>query len=150
LLTCYALHRLPDVVDDTVNKYFKKRFRSVQRSLALTALALCVFMWGLGYKLSLYAPPQASSHPIPIAKLLSKNDSAGLEDTLQRLSKGVVTAPVIAALVCGIYLLCGLGFDVRARLGSVQWAGNRGRVGRRLHNASFNAFFFRPPPFTIS
>jgi hypothetical protein len=33
-----------------------------------------VFLWGLQYKLSLYDPPQASSHNAPIAKLLSKDE----------------------------------------------------------------------------
>src|SRR5215471_12241846 len=39
-------------------------------------LALAVFAWGLQYKLSLYDPPQAVSHQIPEAKLLSKEEQA--------------------------------------------------------------------------
>ena len=43
-------------------------------SLTFLSLALCVFAWGLQYKLSLYDPPQAASHQVPQAKLLSKNE----------------------------------------------------------------------------
>ncbi len=43
-------------------------------SIGFAALALCVFSWGLGYKLSLYASPQSNSHLFPQAKLLSKNE----------------------------------------------------------------------------
>lgn len=45
-------------------------------AIALPLLAACVFLWGLEYKLSLYFPPQASFHQVPIAKLLSKNEQA--------------------------------------------------------------------------
>jgi hypothetical protein len=42
------------------------------RALAfgLVLLGLCVFAWGLRYKLSLYDPPHAVSHHMPAAKLL--------------------------------------------------------------------------------
>jgi len=48
----------------------------VPRTLAigLAVLGLCVFAWGLKYKLSLYDPPRAVSHHIPAAKLLSDKD----------------------------------------------------------------------------
>ena len=39
-------------------------------------LAFCVFGWGLQYKLSLYDPPQAVSHEIPQAKLISKDEQS--------------------------------------------------------------------------
>jgi hypothetical protein len=44
--------------------------------VAFIGLAFCVFMWGLQYKLSLYDSPEAASHHIPKAKLLSKNEQS--------------------------------------------------------------------------
>lgn len=40
-------------------------------AFALVALGVCVFAWGLKYKLSLYDPPHSLSHRIPAAKLLT-------------------------------------------------------------------------------
>jgi hypothetical protein len=37
----------------------------------LVFLGICVFAWGLRYKLSLYDPPHAISHRMPAAKLLT-------------------------------------------------------------------------------
>jgi hypothetical protein len=45
------------------------RLRTLAFGLAL--LGLCVVAWGLKYKLSLYDPPQAVSHHMAAAKLLS-------------------------------------------------------------------------------
>src|ERR1019366_10438930 len=45
-------------------------------TLACAALAFCLFAWGLQYKLSLYDPPQAASHHVPTAKLLSRNEQS--------------------------------------------------------------------------
>ena len=50
-------------------------------SLASLGLAVCVFAWGLQYKLSLYDPPQAASHRIPQAKLLSRNERSGIAES---------------------------------------------------------------------
>src|SRR5579863_4348381 len=52
----------------------KGRLFSLLGMIAYLGLAICVFTWGLQYKLSLYVPPHASSHQIPHAKLLSKNE----------------------------------------------------------------------------
>jgi hypothetical protein len=38
---------------------------------ALVFLGICVFAWGLRYKLSLYDPPHSVSHRMPAAKLLT-------------------------------------------------------------------------------
>jgi hypothetical protein len=47
--------------------------RSSLRALAcgLVFLGMCVFAWGLRYKLSLYDPPHSITHRIPAAKLLT-------------------------------------------------------------------------------
>jgi hypothetical protein len=56
-------------------------------TLLFLALALSVFAWGLKYKLSLYDPPQAQSHSMPEAKLLSKNELPSIANDV--LLKGV-------------------------------------------------------------
>jgi hypothetical protein len=47
-------------------------------ALALAFLGLCVFAWGLKYKLSLYDPPHSISHHMPAAKLLSGKERRAL------------------------------------------------------------------------
>ena len=50
---------------------------------------MCVFTWGLQYKLSLYYPPHSSFHQVPEAKLLSKNEQPriALDLPSERLKK---------------------------------------------------------------
>lgn len=52
----------------------------VLRALAigLAFLGLCVFAWGLKYKLSLYDPPHSISRHMPAAKLLAGNERRAL------------------------------------------------------------------------
>ena len=69
--------------------------------LAFFALAFCVFMWGLQYKLSLYDPPEAASHHIPTAKLLSKNERSSSTESPQVVrtrtsTKVIYTVPTVA------------------------------------------------------
>lgn len=45
----------------------------------LLVLGVCVFAWGLRYKLSLYHPPHSISRRIACAKLLSKNEQTDAE-----------------------------------------------------------------------
>jgi hypothetical protein len=56
-------------------KQLQKSRRKLTLLLAcLVTLGAAVFVWGLSYKLSLYDPPQASSHQMPAAKLLSNRE----------------------------------------------------------------------------
>jgi hypothetical protein len=53
----------------------KTRYRSLSVKVCVLALGLAVFLWGTGYKLSLYFP-QSESHPsVPTAKLLGPETS---------------------------------------------------------------------------
>jgi hypothetical protein len=74
-----------------------------------TALACCVFLWGLQYKLSLYYPPQATAHHVPMAKLLSKNEQSRTQETsaytrpnpaIKALLAPADVLPFILLLVC--------------------------------------------------
>lgn len=67
-------------------------------ALAFIGLAICVFTWGLQYKLSLYDPSAASSPHIPTAKLLSKNEQSGPTESplmvrTRRATKAIYTIP---------------------------------------------------------
>jgi hypothetical protein len=67
-------------------------------------LSLLVFAWGLGYKLSLYDPPQAVSHKIPQAKLLSKNEKT-VAALSPLLSDTEASRAQIQAVLCSVLLL---------------------------------------------
>ena len=60
----------------TVQLWSKSRLIKAVGTQAFLGLAICVFAWGLQYKLSLYNPPQAASHQIPTAKLLSRDEQS--------------------------------------------------------------------------
>jgi hypothetical protein len=112
--------------------------------LASLGLAVCVFAWGLQYKLSLYDPPQAASHRIPQAKLLSRNERAGIAEcpvvvrtkTSTRVSYIVPTA-VLFFLLLALNILNLPASRQRNHRTSSVW---------RLHSGLFNIFFVRPPP----
>ena len=112
-------------------------------SFAFAALACCVFLWGLQYKLSLYEPPQSASHSVPMAKLLSRNEETRtLEDShyisskpLARVMLGVPNAAVFLFLILYIYCLPALSH--RQRQANPPW---------QLRRALLEAFYVRPPP----
>jgi len=73
-------------------------------ALGLAVLGLCVFAWGLRYKLSLYDPPHPGSHPMAAAKLLTGNERRALPAVEPRLvadsaSLAFLTVFVFAAVV---------------------------------------------------
>lgn len=125
-------------------------FQSTRRvplwlSLGFPALALFVFSWGLGYKLSLYDPPQSMARLMPSAKLLSKNEqSIGRQSALTadfdtRPVQLHSTWPGVAAILPLAALLLWIAAPVR-RLHRPAW------VSRIYRRAGLAGFFFRPPP----
>lgn len=46
-------------------------------------LGMCVFFWGLGYKLSLYETPTSNIHRVPEAKLVSRNEDSSAIDAVR-------------------------------------------------------------------
>ena len=108
-------------------------------------LAISVFAWGLQYKLSLYDPPHSTSHEIPEAKLLSRDERATVVEGL--FVSGTEAWPVIAHILPFRLLalvVLGLPFLV------TQIFRHQGREAKRPWRIScrpgLNAFFFRPPP----
>ena len=117
-------------------------------TLVFMGLALCVFSWGLQYKLSLYDPPQSISHKIPTAKLLSRDEQATSAETpLMSIAKP--SAKIVQALILTGFLSLLLPLGPLA----TQTLGHRERESCQLwrlrSSASLNAFFFRPPPARI-
>jgi hypothetical protein len=107
-------------------------------------LAISVFTWGLQYKLSLYDPPQSTSHEIPEAKLLSKNEQT-------TVGEGLFIGTAVWPLIAQVSLLGLLGFALLGLdLPGTQTFSYRGREAKRPWRFScrsgLNAFFFRPPP----
>lgn len=108
-------------------------------------LALAVCTWGLQYKLSLYDPPQAISHQMPKAKLLSQNERA-IAATHPLISNAKTVSKPMYTVLSGIFIL--LLFVYRAS--NVRASGQNLRKMRRPRHpralASLSLFFFRPPP----
>ena len=114
--------------------------------LVFFGLALCVFLWGLQYKLSLYNPVQASSHQIPTAKLLSKDD---LASGLTAVLAATRTTPSDSTLPSLLFSSCLLTLLMRTASGLPSWNVLGTRVQWRVRaKASLNVFSFRPPPIS--
>jgi hypothetical protein len=115
--------------------------------LAFLGLAICVFAWGLQYKLSLYDPPQAASHQIPKAKLLSRDEQSStaknpLVIRSKTFTKIIYTAPATVFLI----LLLAISLLNTPALTKVDWLGDK---LQHLHRALFNTVFVRPPPALV-
>lgn len=127
-----------------VHRWTATRSFNVLGILASLGLAVCVFAWGLQYRLSLYDPPQAASHRIPQAKLLSRNERSGIAEsplvartkTSTRVSYTVPTA-VFFFLLLDLSILNPQASGQRKQRTSGVW---------RLRRGLFNIFFVRPPP----
>lgn len=129
---------------------FVSKIRQLRRmgTFGFLGLALCVFLWGLQYKLSLYAPQEAASHQIPIAKLLSQNEQSWTTERQQAVrtrntAKVLYTAPAAAFLTL-LMLFCivdnGAGGQREARAS---------RAARLRHSVFLDGVFVRPPPSLI-
>ena len=66
---------------------------------------MCVFAWGLRYKLSLYDPPHSMSRHMPAAKLLTGNERRAVPAVDLRPASGVAATAFIAGLIFSVLLL---------------------------------------------
>jgi len=108
-----------------------------------TALACCVFLWGLQYKLSLYYPLAATSHHVPMAKLLSKNEQSQTQETSAYTQTKVATKALLVPYTLLPFILLVLcAFSLTAS--SFQATENQPSL--ELQQALREAFFVRPPP----
>jgi|ERR1700728_4234407 hypothetical protein len=112
-------------------------------AFGLVVLGLCVFAWGLKYKLSLYDPPRASSHHIAAAKLLpGKERGAASLDAIRKAAGNPVPPGAMGTLVLVLFTLTAA--VLRPDFGG--WI--RGPIPASLASAypRFAPCFVRPPP----
>jgi hypothetical protein len=111
----------------------------------LVGLSLLVFAWGLGYKLSLYDPPQSDSHKIPQAKLLSKNERAlAAQSPLLSDTKASPTA-IRVVLSCALLFLV-LAHRSLDAVACSQLNFDVNQPWRLRHRTGLSFFFVLPPP----
>jgi hypothetical protein len=126
-----------------IQRYRAVRAFSLSVTLVTVGLAACVFAWGLQYKLSLYDPPQAASHKMPQAKLLSGNERSGIAESPLVFRTKTSTAVSYAVPTAVLFLLL-LTLSI-----SNPAAGQRERRTSHpwhLHRGLLNTLFVRPPP----
>jgi hypothetical protein len=113
-------------------------------ALAIAGLAFCVFIWGLESKLSLYDPPDAASHHIPTAKLLSKNEQSSSTEN-QLLVQAKTSARFISSVPTFVFFILLLVVSrPNPRLsGQSEQRASRLWLRRR---ALLRVCFVRPPP----
>jgi hypothetical protein len=124
----------------------KSRYHSFGLTLASAGLALSVFFWGLGYKLSLYDAQRLNSHRIPTASLLSRNEDPTTKNSVSLSGKASAfdhaASPVLSiALLFSLFVLADLS------LPNPGWHRRQIALPWRIRTrASLTAFSFRPPP----
>jgi hypothetical protein len=116
--------------------------------MLLLLLGMCVFVWGLGYKLSLYETPTSSIHRIPEAKLLSRNEDRSAADSLRFcLAKAASLQQVYAyTFILAIALLSFIGASANAGRRYIDLPAPWGPQWDALQSI----FFLRPPPVFFS
>jgi hypothetical protein len=73
--------------------------------MGLMLLGLCVFAWGLRYKLSLYQPPHSVARHMPAAKLLAGKEQGSLPAVnLRRPASDNPLPPAMSLWVLAIFL----------------------------------------------
>ena len=107
-------------------------------------IGLCVLLWGLRYKLSLYDPPHAASRNIPVAKLLSRDDLPEmLKPPVDGANAAFASRRIPVDLLCCILAVLVLPI---ARAASPLTELRMPTRYRMLECAGLYSFFFRPPP----
>ena len=114
-------------------------------------LAACVFLWGLEYKLSLYFPPQATYHQVPIAKLLSKNEQPSIPDEALAAKFGTPQVGLgikglrFASEFPALLLFAAAALTVPGS----SWLVSPVAPARRAATPIVAALFVRPPPTSL-
>jgi hypothetical protein len=117
-------------------------------SLVFIGLALAVFGWGTGYKLSLYYPPNSTAHLMPHAKLLSKNEQdATKNEALAKRPNKDTSDKGNAELALTLLFVHALSTAVCCSVPAVsQREREASRQLYQRHRASLTFFFVLPPP----
>lgn len=106
-------------------------------------LGLAVVSWGLQYKLSLYDPPNAISHQMPEAKLLSKSEQTTASKN-PLLSDTKIVGKILGAVLMGVFFL----FANRSLHAPASNQRPQEEPSSRHFSQLYclNALYFRPPP----
>ena len=130
-----------------VNVLSKTRQPPFRLALALAGLALAVFFWGLGYKLSLYAVQHSSFHRIPTARLLSRNEDTNANEFDSVFNGNVAPdSPRQYAVDAAAFLILWALFATLSMPPTWSWRREIFRPCPTYALDCLNAFFFRPPP----
>ena len=128
-------------------RFLIESHRCIRRfGLAFLGLALAVFAWGLQYKLSLYDPPQAASHQMPHAKLLSKDRQSPAAGHLVIAREETTSIGAVVAGCSFVFFLLLLNDRAALSLFAQQRLHGIRRPWIARSFADLTAFFFRPPP----
>lgn len=107
---------------------------------ALILLGVCVFAWGLRYKLSFYAQPHSVTHHMVEAKLLLTDRSATPVVVLRRAADDVAP-PAVPLWIPALLVLAAMNFHLMCA-----WAPEPDRVHRSQRWLLGSCGFVRPPP----
>jgi hypothetical protein len=120
--------------------------RNGLRALAfgLVLLGICVFAWGLRYKLSLYDPPHSLSHRMPAAKLLTGKERIELRALGRYSAAGPAGATVPVAFSLA-FIFPGTARLLSESAGWTTWLAPVRLTPSRLAPVSC---WTRPPPFS--
>lgn len=125
----------------------KSHYPSIRLSILLVMLGTCVFLWGFGYKLSLYETHGLTLHKIPEAKLLSKNEDPNATDSLRLcLTSAMAAQNLLIAISAALIVFWSNSVNpplsrIKARMPEPPNVQTRFILG---------AFSFRPPPIHVA
>lgn len=127
-----------------MNRCGKNCSFSLLGTFAFLGLAVCVFAWGMQYKLSLYETNHSSTHAIPSAKLLSSNEQSRTTKSLLvvRIKNSPTVKCALTDCISGILLPASRPFNP-----PTGQSAHIAICARHLHiNAYLSDHFVRPPP----
>jgi hypothetical protein len=131
-----------------VKEQSKPHRPSIRLSILLAMLGICVFLWGYGYKLSLYNPHPANVHRVPEAKLLSKNEDPNATDSLRVYLSQAIFHPgylIASAALIAFWLI---GFHLSSSDSVIRTLDNPQAPSQQPK--FLGAFFLRPPPIQFA
>lgn len=113
--------------------------------MSLVFLGLCVFAWGLRYKLSLYDPPHSLSHHMPEAKLLTGKE----RPRLPAIEAGQQGAAGASLAFSGLTLALVFLFVSTGSPTLTRWASRPAAAIPMSLRCAGTAHFTRPPPILL-
>lgn len=122
-----------------MNRFLTKQMTLALMALAIACLASAVFLWGTGYKCSLYHKHPERHPRIAIAKLLSERERPSADGVISMyapLPPAVFFA--VGILLTGFYRMARPGFNWVLQV--VRNETTTDRISCLIH------FSFRPPP----